>query len=75
MLMNIVLGSSWKTTLLGYLVAIADVILPLLQDGNVTWERIVRAVLITLFARFVADAKKLAKEDTSSEVKRTDIPN
>jgi len=63
MFLNIVLGSSWKTTLLGYLVAIADVIMPLLSSEEITWERIVRAALIALLARFVADAKKALKPD------------
>jgi hypothetical protein len=39
---------SWKTTVLGILLAIVVVVAPLLQTGTVTWKDITIAVLLAV---------------------------
>lgn len=56
--LSALLGTSWKTSLAGYIIAIAQVIYPLLQNGKVTWKEIGLAIIVAVVGRIVKDANK-----------------
>lgn len=51
-----VFGNSWRTSLSGYVFAIAQVCYPLLERGSVTWKEIVLAGVTAIVGRLVKDA-------------------
>jgi hypothetical protein len=54
--MDKILGTSWKTTLVGYLGAVAVAILPILQGQGVQWDKVLLAAIIAVVSRFAKDA-------------------
>lgn len=46
---------NWKTTLLGLIGAIAQVVIPMSQTGTLTWKEIVFAALTAAFGYFAKD--------------------
>jgi hypothetical protein len=54
--MDKILGTSWKTTLVGYLGAAAVAILPVLQGHGFQWNDLLLPAVIALVARFAKDA-------------------
>jgi hypothetical protein len=54
--MNQILGTSWKTTLVGYLGAVAVAILPILQGQGIQWDKVLLAAVIAIVSRFAKDA-------------------
>lgn len=56
--MNTLLGSSWRTTLIGYVGAALIAILPLLQSGESPgWRDLLIAAVVAVAGRFAKDAK------------------
>lgn len=55
--MNVILGTSWRTSLIGYLSAAVIAILPLLQSGESTgWKELLIAAVVAVAGRIVKDA-------------------
>lgn len=52
---NKILGPSWRTSITGYVIAAANVAIPLLQDGHATWRQVAASVAIALVGRLVKD--------------------
>lgn len=54
------LGKSWRTTLIGYLTAIAVACWPMIETGTFDlakdWPSLLKAAAIAFFGRFVKDA-------------------
>lgn len=46
---------NWKTTLLGLIGAVAQVVIPLIQTGTLTWKEIGFAALTAAFGYFAKD--------------------
>jgi hypothetical protein len=54
--MNFILGTSWKTSLWGYLFAIAQVVVPMVLGGPVTIGAVMTAVGTAIIGRVAKDA-------------------
>lgn len=55
-------GTNWKTTVVGYLLAILTAIKPLLESGATTADiinAVITALMTAIFGRLAADSKKL----------------
>lgn len=61
--MDKILGSSWKTTLVGAFLAALTVYKEYLDSGTVSTSQVIIAVVIAFLGRLMADASK-AKTDT-----------
>jgi hypothetical protein len=48
--------ASWKTTVIGLILAVGNVVLPLIQNGTVTWKQISTSALIAAFGFVAKDA-------------------
>jgi hypothetical protein len=60
-------NTSWKTTLLGILLAIVVVVAPLLQTGTVTWKDITIAVLLAIAGYLQKDKDVTGGTRTNNE--------
>lgn len=64
-------GTNWKTTVVGYLLAVLTAIKPLLESGATTADivsAVITALMTAIFGRIAADGKKLeALEHKSSK--------
>ncbi len=58
-----IFGDSWRTTILGYSVAISYYVLPILQGNDWTWKGLGTAAAIAVFSRLVSEDKKENKPD------------
>lgn len=66
--MNKILGSSWRTTLMGYIMAIGTVIVPIIQDDGFDihkqWKSILVAVALAVWGRIQKDSDGItSKQD------------
>jgi len=50
-----IFGTSWKTSLSGYLGAIAVGVIPVLQTGQVSEEALIMAAAVAVLGRFAKD--------------------
>jgi hypothetical protein len=60
-------NTSWKTTVLGILLAIVVVVAPLLQTGTVTWKDITIAVLLAIAGYLQKDKDVTGGTRTNNE--------
>jgi hypothetical protein len=59
---------SWKTTLIGAILAIVIAVAPILQTGVINWKDVAIAVLVALAAYFTKD-KNVTGGDVSNGLK------
>ncbi len=53
-----IFGDSWRTTVLGYGIAIGYYVIPVLQGNGWTWKDLGTAAAIAVFSRLVSEDKK-----------------
>lgn len=72
--MEKIFGSSWRTTLMGYLRAAIAVIIPIVQDGNFDmnkdWPFLLYAVATAISGRVQKDSDGLTKEESQIVAKQ-----
>ncbi len=62
-MINKILGSSPRTTLMGYIAAIATAIWPLLQGNELEWKNILIAAGLALWGRIQKDSNGITRHE------------
>ena len=61
-ILNIIFGSSYRTSIAGYLAAIAQALIPVLEKTTPTKQQILTAVFIAILGRFAKSTNVSGKE-------------